>query len=171
MLFLLSINFRPFFEYELLGNETIDGNEVFLISYKQTRKSPFILINEKNKTKQLSLGYELELPDSLKKNDIFLSGKLWIDANNFQLRREERILASQGANPFILMKTDFEYQTSVYGFLVPKQITLVQYNTKTLNKNSFAEIKNLQVKFDYSTFTKTKVEVELLDDDETPENL
>lgn len=157
----LSDNFRPFFELQLLGNETIDGNKVYVISYKQTRKSPYVLINEKSKTNELSLNINLDLPDSIKKSELFLSGKLWIDANNFQLWREERQLTARTENPVILMKTDFEYQSSAYGFLVPKQIMLVQYNVKDSNKN-------LQVTFDYSEFTKTNVEVQVLDEEETP---
>jgi hypothetical protein len=160
----LSDNFRPYFDFKLLGNETIDGREVYVISYQQTRKSPYVSINEKSKTKELSLNYDLDLPGSVKKSDVFLSGKLWIDANNFQLRREERELTARTENPVILMKTDFEYQPSAYGFLVPKQITLIQYNAKNSKKN-------MQVNFDYSAFTKTNVEVKVLDDDEeVPQN-
>lgn len=160
----LSDNFRPYFEFKLIGNETIDGNEVYVISYKQTRKSPYISINEKSKTNELSLNINLDLPGSIKKSDVFLSGKLWVDANNFQLWREERELTARTETPVVLMKTDFEYQPSAYGFLVPKQIILVQYNAKNSRKN-------MQVNFDYSAFTKTNVEVKVLDDDEeTPEN-
>ena len=73
-------------------------------------------------------------------------------------------LTARTENPVVLMKTDFEYQPSAYGFLVPKQITLVQYNAKNSKKN-------MQVNFDYSAFTKTNVEVKVLDDDEeVPQN-
>lgn len=165
----LSDNFRPYFDFKMLGNETIDGHEVYVVSYQQTRKSPYILINEKGKSKDLSMNYNLDLPGSIKKSDVFLSGKLWIDANNFQIWREENELSTQSENSVVLMKTTFEYQPSEYGFLVPKQISLVQFNAKHYKKNPLAEIKDIQVSFDYSKFTKTKVEIELLDD-ETPQN-
>ncbi len=163
-------HFRPFFEYQLLGKEAFAGREVYVISYTQTKKSPYVLINEKDKTNELSLSFDINLPGSLKKSDVFLSGKLWIDANTFQLRREERNLSAQRENPILLMKTDFEYQPSEYGFLVPKQITLVQFNMKNYKKNPSATVKDLQVSFDYSAFTKTNVEVEVLDEEETPQN-
>lgn len=163
----LSSNFRPFFEFALTGNETVFGREVYIVSYKQTRKSPYVLINEKGRSNELSLSFDLNLPGSIKKSDVFLSGKLWIDAKTFQLWREERNLSARAENPVILMKTDFEYQPSEYGFLVPKQISLVQFNAKNYRKNPSALVKDIQVNFDYSAFTKTNVEVEILDDEET----
>jgi len=166
----LSDNFRPFFEFVLTGNETVLGWEVYVVAYQQTRKSPYILINEKGRSNELSLSFDLNLPGSIKKSDVFLSGKLWIDAENFQLWREERNLSARGENPVLLMKTDFEYQPSEYGFLVPKQISLVRFNAKNYKKNPSATVKDLQVSFDYSAFTKTNVEVEILDEEETPQN-
>lgn len=165
----LSANFRPFFEFSLMGNETVGGREVYVVSYKQTRKSPYVLINEKAKSNELSLSFDLDLPGSIRKSDVFLSGKLWIDAENFQLRREERNLSAKGENPVLLMKTDFEYQPSEYGFLVPQKISLVRFNAKNYRKNPSAAVKDIQVSLDYSAFTKTNVEVEILDEEETPE--
>lgn len=167
----LSGNFRPYFEYKLIGKETIDGNKVYVISYQQTRKSPYILINEKGKSNELNININLDLPGSIKKSEVFLSGKLWIDAKTFQLRREERNLTAKAESPVLLMKTEFEYQPSAYGFLVPKHISLIEYNAKNYKKNPSANVKDLQVSFDYSKFTKTNVEVKILDDDEeVPQN-
>lgn len=167
----LASHIRPFFDFEMVGSGTIDGREVYVISYRQKQKSPYILINEKGKTSELSLNYDLNLPGSIKKSDVFLSGKLLIDAENFQLWGEERTLSATSENPVVLMKTTLKYQPSEYGFLVPKEISLVQFNAKNYKKNPSAEVKDIQVSFDYSKFTKTKVEVELLDDEEEiPQN-
>ena len=162
----LSDNLRPYFDFQLVGTETIQGNEVFVISYQQTKKSPYISINEKDsKTNELSLNFNLDVPDALKKSGVFLRGKLWIDAKTFQLWREERELTAQSANPLVLLRTDFEYQPSDYGILVPKQISLVQYNVKSGSKKTPPiATKNTKVNFDYSRFTKTNVEVNILDD-------
>lgn len=163
----LSDNLRPYFDFQLVGTETIQGNAVFVISYRQTKKSPYISVNEKDsKTNELSLNFNLDVPGALKKSGVFLRGKLWIDAKTFQLWREERELTAQTASPLILLRTDFEYQPSDYGILVPKQISLVQFNVKKgSQKNQFATIKDTKVNFDYSRFTKTNVEVNILDDD------
>ncbi|MBA2494622.1 MAG: hypothetical protein H0V31_08005 [Acidobacteria bacterium] len=161
----LSDNLRPFFNFQLLGSENIQGNEVYLIGYQQLKKSPFILINEKNNnSKDLSLNYNLDLPSSVKKSDVFLRGKLWIDTKTFQLWREERELAARTENPFVLMKSDFEYQPSDYGILVPKQVSLTQYNAKNSKKNQSNAVKDTKVTFDYSRFTKSSSEVKILDD-------
>ena len=163
----LSDNLRPYFDFQLVGMETIQGNEVFVISYRQTKKSPYISINEKDsKTSELSLNFKLDVPDSLKKSGVFLRGKLWIDAKTFQLWREERELTAQTENSIVILRNDFEYQPSDYGILVPKQISLVQYNVKGASKKKPPiATKDTKVNFDYSRFTKTNVEVNILDDD------
>jgi hypothetical protein len=106
------------------------------------------------------------VPGSLKKSGVFLRGKMWVDAKTFQLWREERELTAQTENPLVLLRTEFEYQPSDFGILVPKQISLEQYNIKkSSEKNQFAAVKNTKVSFDYSRFTKTNVEVKILDDE------
>ena len=163
----LSDNLRPYFDFQLVGTETIQGNEVFVISYRQTKKSPYILVNEKGtKTSELSLNFKLDVPNALKKSGVFLRGKLWIDAKTFQLWREERELTAQTENPLVILRNDFEYQPSDYGILVPKQISLEQYNVKNgSKKNPPVAVKDTKVNFDYSRFTKTNVEVKILDDE------
>ena len=163
----LSDNLRPYFDFQLLGTETIQENEVFVVGYRQTKKSPFISVNEKDaKSNELSLNFNLDVPGSLKKAGVFLRGKMWIDAKTFQLWREERELTGQTENPLVLLKTVFEYQPSDFGILVPKQITLEQFSVrKTSEKNQSAAVKNTRINLDYSRFTKTDVEVKILDDD------
>lgn len=163
----LSDNLRSYFDFQLLGMETIQGNEAFVISYRQTKKSPYISVNEKDtKSSELSLNFNLDVPDSIKKSGVFLHGKLWIDAKTFKLWREERELTAQTGNPLVLLRTDLEYQPSDYGILVPKQISLVQYNVKKgSKKNPPITTKNTKVNFEYSKFTRTNVEVKILDDD------
>lgn len=163
----LSDNLRSFFDFQLVGTEIIQGNEVFVVGYQQTKKSPYISVNEKDsKSNELSLNFRLDVPGSLKKSGVFLRGKMWVDAKTFQLWREERELTAQTENPLVLLRTEFEYQPSDFGILVPKQISLEQYNIKkSSEKNQFAAVKNTKVSFDYSRFTKTNVEVKILDDE------
>ena len=157
---------RPFFEFSMLDREVIGGREVFVVSYRQTKQSPNILINQKNFNNQgLILSFEADLPDSFKKSDVFLRGKLWIDAETFQIWREERELtAAKDSNNFVLQRSDFEYQPSDFGILVPKQISLVQNKVKKTD-GKFTETKNLKVSFTYSRFRKSNVDVQILDDE------
>ncbi len=162
----LTENLRPFFNFNLLGTENYQGREVYVVSYRQTRKSPFITINEK-KTKEPGLrgDFDINLPGSLKKADKFLQGKLWIDAQTFQIWREERQIAVQTAAPIVAQETVFEYQPGDYEILTPKKIIFTEYNIKkNSNKNEFTTVKNAQVTFDYSEFKKTDVDIQILDD-------
>lgn len=163
----LSPNLRPFFDFKLLGLENYQGGEVYVVSYRQTKKSPFITVNEKqSKDKGLKANFDASLPGSLKKTDVFLSGKLWIDATTFQIRREERQLAVQTAEPLVTMETIFEYQPSEYGIFVPKQISLLENSIKKNSEDRYGAVKNSKVIFDYSKFRKSEVDVQIIDDDQ-----
>ncbi len=162
----LSPNIRPFFEFKLLGRENYQGNDVYIISYQQTRKSPYIVINGKDSvSNEAGLNFKFDIPGSLKNNDNFLRGKLWIDAKDFQLRREEQELTVNSPAPLTLLTAGFEYQPSNYGILVPKTISLTTFELKKQKRDgNFISIKDTSVNFDYSKFRQTNVEVQILDD-------
>ena len=162
----LSPNIRSFFEFKLLGAENYQGNDVYIVSYQQTKKSPYIVINGKDSvSNEADLNFKIDIPGSLKNNDAFLRGKLWIDAKNFQLRREEQELTVNAPTPLTLLTTNFEYQPSNYGILVPKTISVTTYELKKQKTDGkFIPIKDTSVNFDYSKFRQTNVEVQILDD-------
>ncbi len=157
---------RPYFDFKLDGRENIDNSEVYVIEYQQTKTSPYVLINDpKASSKRLSLSFDFNLPKSLDKSNVFLRGKLWIDTKTFQIRREDRELVTQPQNPLVILKTDFEYQPSEYGILVPKKITLVQNIIKKTSKgNQLSAVKNTQVDFAYSKFRKANSDVQIIED-------
>jgi len=162
----LSPNIRPFFEFKLLGAENYQGNDVYIISYQQTKKSPYNVVNGKDSaSNEASLNFELDIPGALKNNDAFLRGKLWIDAKNFQLRREEQELTVNAPAPLTLLTTSFEYQPSNYEILVPKTISVNTYKLRKQKADGkFIAVKDTNVNFDYSKFRQTNVEVKILDD-------
>ncbi|MDQ3131690.1 MAG: hypothetical protein M3Q99_13145 [Acidobacteriota bacterium] len=162
----LSPNIRSFFEFKLLGAENYQGNDVYIVSYQQTKKSPYNVVNGKNSvSNEAGLNFELDIPNALKNNDAFLRGKLWIDAKNFQLRREEQELIVNSPAPLTLLTTNFEYQPSNYGILVPKTISVTTYELKKQKADGkFIPVKQTNVNFDYSKFRQTNVEVQILDD-------
>ncbi len=162
----LDDSLRSYFDYKLVGLENLQGKEVYVVSYQQTKKSPFITINEKaSNDKRVKAGFDVSLPGSLKKNDVFLRGKLWIDKQNFQIWREERQLAVQTTTPIVAMETILEYQPSEFGILVPKKISLQLNNIKKNSKeNEFTAVKDTKVIYDYSKFRKFNVDVKILDD-------
>lgn len=163
----LAPNMRPYFDYKLLGAENFQGNEVYVVGYQQIKNSPYTVVNGKGEgIGQESINFNLDVPGSLKKNDKFLRGKLWIDAKTFQLWREERELTVQTPEPVLLLSTNFEYQPSEYGILVPKQIAITSFDIKKeKNGGKFVAVKDSTVNFDYSRFRKANVEVRILDDE------
>ncbi|MBA2736695.1 MAG: hypothetical protein H0U50_07925 [Pyrinomonadaceae bacterium] len=162
----LSPNIRPFFEFKLLGAENYQGNDVYVISYQQTKKSPYNVVNGKDSvSNEASYNFALDIPGALKNNDTFLRGKLWIDAKNFQLRREEQELTVNAPAPLTLLTTNFEYQPSNYEILVPKTISITTYKLRKQKADGkFIAVKDTNVNFDYSKFRQTNVEVKILDD-------
>jgi len=162
----LSSNLRSVFDFKLLGSENYQGNEVYVLSYQQTKKTPLITVNEKaSNNKDIRAEFDADIPSALKNNDIFLSGKLWIDKQTFQIWREERRLIVQTPIPLVALETILEYNQSEFGILVPKKITFVENGIKKNSKgDQYTTVKNSSVNFDYSKFKKTNVEVQIIDE-------
>lgn len=162
---ILSNNLRPYFEYNLLGKDVFAEKEVYLISYQQTKKSPFVVVNGKSvEQNNPSLDFSLDIPGKYKNNDVFLRGKFWIDANTFQIWREERELYIQASEPLVLLHTTFDYQPSNYEILLPLKIIMTSNEIKKVNGKDTA-IKDMRVNFEYTNFRKTETDVKILDDD------
>jgi hypothetical protein len=162
----LSGNLRPYFEFNLLGNETLDGNQVYLVGYRQIKQSPFIMINQKEAGfDNPTLEFQVDIPGDLRKNEIFVRGKLWIDAKTFQIWREERELIVKSEEPVVVLKTDFEYQPSRFEILVPRRVTLLS-NQLRKKDGRYNAVKDTRITFDYSNFRKTETDVKILDDTE-----
>lgn len=163
---ILSNNLRPYFEFNLNGKEYFQQNEVFVVSYQQIKQSPYISLDGKGTDLNTpSLSFGIDIPGDLKKNDVFLRGKFWIDAKTFQIWREERELTVQTSEPLVVLQTSFEYQPSNYGILVPKQINLVANELKKKD-GKYTTVKDTKIVFDYSQFRKTETDVKILDDTE-----
>jgi hypothetical protein len=164
----LNPKIRSFVDFKLLGAENYQGSEVFVVSYQQTKKSPYIIVNDKmNVSGNPAFEFKIDVPGALKNADKFLRGKLWIDAKTFQIRREEHELTVQAQEPVIVLSSIFEYQSSDYGLLVPKRIFVTFYDLKKQKGDGkYVAVKDTSVNFDYSKFRQTNVEVQILDDAE-----
>lgn len=156
----LAPNLRPLFEFTLDGKQTVDGAEVFVISYRQTRGSPDITLNSNvNKpVDRFTLNFEVETDSDAALNER-MRGKFAIDAATFRLWREEREITVQPEgfpSPLVVVREDFDFQRSDFGLLVPKRITHAHYRARLKER---AALKEAQVTFEYSKFTKPGVEV------------
>lgn len=164
----LSPKIRSFVDFKLLGAENYQGNEVYVVSYQQMKKSPYVIVNDNSlATGEPGFDFKIDVPGALKNADKFLRGKFWIDAKTFQIRREEQELTVQAPEPLVLLTANFEYQSSDYGLLVPKRIFVTFYELKKQKgAGKFAPVKATSVNFEYSKFRQTNVEVKILDDTE-----
>lgn len=161
---ILAPHIRPAFDFQLVGEETIEGAEIYVIFYKQKAKSPFIIFNnDQPQPNDLWISFDFDLPGSLKKSILFLRGKFWIDKQTFQIRREERQVVFQpngSERQFVLLQTDLEYQKSEFGILTPKKITFSDFEVKARDKGrEVSTILDSRATFEYSKFSKSDVEV------------
>lgn len=157
----LADNLQPSFEFTLDGQDMIDGNQVYIVSYRQTSPSPYISADPRrlpSGDSRLTVSNDAGLKSGGDLGER-LSGKLWIDAAMFQVRREVRVFTLQPTDyprPVTLAETTFEYQNSDFGILTPRRITHVQYRVSEGDRSSRKEA---TVTFVYDNFTKPDVEV------------
>lgn len=154
----LAEHIRPFFDFKIISLE----NGQYLIQYQQVRKSPFVLVNDFESTEtRLTMDFGVNLPSPIRETNARVRGKLWIDANTFQVCREERELTIQPENTMnsiVVFQVNFEFGTENLEILVPKKITLVSYLLK-LQKNELIAIKDAQLSFEYTEFSSMNVKV------------
>lgn len=158
----LAEHIRAFLDFKIAGEEMIENRNVYVIDYTQKKKSPYIIFNDDDATSDKpSLTYSLNLPKQLRKNELFLSGRFWIDKETFKVLAEQRNVMVRPENqekPIAVMEMSFGYQLSELGFLTPKKITLTDYNIKTKD-DKFTVTKNNRAIFEYTKFTQSNVEV------------
>lgn len=155
----LAENIRSSMEFRLLREDVISGNTVYVISYTQTRQSPYI-ITEKQPVVgdgKLTLIYETGVDD--KAAAVRLNGEFWIDAATLQVRREIRnltVLPEGWSTPVTAGATVFEYEASDFGILVPKRI---EHTTFEIKKKERSALKDSKITFTYDKFTRPDVDV------------
>lgn len=157
-------NLRPYFEFRLIGIESRDGHDVYVVSYKQLRDSPYVVADNKLKPAdgKMTFVYDLDISDP-KNASPRLTGSLWIDALTYRIRREERILSisREGRTEQVkAVETMLTYADSSFEILTPKHIEFSQY---VIEKKDRQPRKDVFVSFDYTNFTKPDVQVKSAD--------
>jgi hypothetical protein len=155
----LSDKFRPYFEFRLAGRSSLDGVDVYEVTYQQTRQTPLVSVNTKESPETAGHGFDYDV-DSDAGDDVNgrLRGTVWIDAKTFQVRREHRELTVQPegvSSPEPAVVNDFEFQPSDFGMLTPRKITHLQARVK----KGQPPVKEIFVTMEYSNFSKPDVEV------------
>jgi len=146
---LLLGNIRDSFQFKFAGREQFNGRDAVVIEYQQVSPNPDIAM-------KLS-----SLPSELKGAETRYHGRLWLDAKTVQLRREVREMTLEHpslSRPLIIMRYEFDYADSRFGFLTPKRIVISTYNR---GRNGAGKKPELllggRTTFEYSAFTRFTV--------------
>lgn len=144
------------FRYTYAGRESIGGKNVYLMLFEQIRPDESITVNKLG----ASNNYDIEIDgDKSVELDARIRGKLWIDADTFDIRRElrERTIQPVGvARPIVVAENLLEYTDSTFGILTPKTLSHLQYRVRL--KDGIAT-KDTKIFFEYGQFTQPDVEV------------
>jgi hypothetical protein len=152
----LSDELRGRFRFTMAGRESIGGKTVYVVLFEQIRADPAITVNSPSATNNYDI--EIEGPTNVEL-DARIRGKLWIDADTFNVRRElrERTIQPVGlAQPVVVAEDELEYTDSAFGILTPQTLTHVQYRVRL--KDGVAS-KDTKIVFEYGKFTQPDVEV------------
>jgi hypothetical protein len=146
---LLIENLRASFEFKVAGHEQVSGHDSVVIEYEQVSPNADIAMKLTS------------LPSELKGADTRYRGRLWLDAETSQIRREVRemvIVHPSLTRPLLLMKYDLDYVDSRFGFLTPQRIVISTYNHGHTGADKKPELLlGGRVTFEYGAFTKFDV--------------
>lgn len=144
------------FRYTYAGRESIGGKNVYVMLFEQIRPDPSITVNKPGAANN----YDIEIEgDKSLELDARIRGKLWIDTDTFNIRRElrERTIQPVGvAKPIVVAENVLEYTDSTFGILTPKTLSHLQYRVRL--KDGVAA-KDTKIVFEYGKFTQPDVEV------------
>ena len=145
----LDPNVRASFQFTAAGRERVDGRDVVVLQYQQVAQTPYIT-------------FKFSLPPVLKGAEPLFRGRLWVDAETAQLRREERELTLRHpslAGPLVFMRFEFDYEASHFGILTPRRIVVSTYNRGRTRADKQPELLlGGKVVFEYGGFRRFDVD-------------
>ena len=158
--FVLNQLYRQYFEFMVVGHEKIDGRDVTVIEYKQTKPALTIKANatsEERRQEPRGISFDTDLPANFRPTNPRLSGRLWLDSQNAQLWRNEFFVTIQP--PILTARVvsvtfEFQYQASEFGTLLPKRLSIVSYRLSGKGDNDLQRTKWATKIFEYSKFSK-----------------
>ncbi len=163
--FVLNNYFRPFFEFHVVGKEKIDGRDVVVIEYKQTKHCPRIKANatdEERKEEPTGLSFDAEIPSNFRPTNPRLQGRLWLDSETAALWRQEysaRIQPAVLSEPVVTTTLLYEYSRSDFGIMVPKRMASTMYRLTGKSDSDLVRTKAAEKTFEYSKFSRPDSEV------------
>ena len=141
---------RASFQFTLAGREQINGRDVIMVDYHQVSPIPDF--------KSDLSGF----PAPLRTGEVVFRGRLWLDAETAQIRREVRDLTLRLpslSNLLLLYRFDLNYADSRFGFLTPKQIAITLNTRGRFGADKKPEtMLGARITFDYAAFIRFAVD-------------
>ena len=113
---------REVFQFKLAGREQVNGHDAIVVDYHQVSPIPDFKSDLR------------ALPPPLKGAEVVFRGRLWLDAETAQIRREVRDLTLRLpslSHLLVLYSFDLGYADSRFGFLTPKRIVITLEHSRT----------------------------------------
>jgi Sec-independent protein translocase protein TatA len=147
----LEENARESFQFTFAGREQVNGQDAIVLEYQQVSPMPDFKSDLSG------------LPSPLKGAEVFFRGRLWLDAETAQLRREVREITLRLpslSRPLVLYRFDLDYADSRFGFLTPRRIVVTIYSRGRTGADKKPELLlGGKVTFEYGAFSRFAVEV------------
>jgi hypothetical protein len=141
---------RAAFQFTLAGRERVDGHDAVVVDYQQVSQTPHLTFNLAG------------LPTPLKGAEGFYRGRLWLDAETAQLRREVRELTLRlpsPGRPLVMYRFDLDYADSRFGFLTPRRMVATIYSRGRTGADKKPELlQGGKITFEYGAFNRFAVE-------------
>ena len=152
----LSEDLRGRFRFTMAGRESIGGKNVYTVLFEQIRPDSAITVNVPTASHNYDIEIEGERGVELSP---MIRGKMWIDADTFNLRRElrERTIQPLGfPQPVVVAEDLLEYTDSSFGILTPKTLSHTQYRVRLKDREV---TKDTRIIFEYGKFSLPDVDV------------
>jgi hypothetical protein len=147
---LLGENLRDALKFTFAGREQVNGHDAFVVDYQQITQTPHINLDLRG------------LPTALKGSEPLHRGRLWLDAKTAQIIREVREFTLRPPSmdrPLVLIRYEFEYADSRFGFLTPKRIVITNFSRGRTGADKKPELLlGGKITFDYGAFTRFDVD-------------
>ena len=152
----LSEELRGNIRFTMAGRESIGGRSVYVLLFEQIRPEPSIAVNSPSASHNYDIEIEGEPGSDLNAR---IRGKLWIDTDTFNVRREQRERTIQPSGfpvPIVVAEDRLEYSDSGFGILTPRTLSHLQYRVRLKDRDV---AKDTRILFEYANFTRPDVDV------------
>ena len=154
-----SANLKANFKFQIAGKEKIEGRDVWVIEYEQTKPSPYILSNPTGKEEQAkgSTHYDMPISDELRPTKPLMKGKIWLDAETGQIWRNQFVIILHPAKlsrPIQASEFSYEYQLSEFAILAPKKFIIRSPRINGSGDKDLTKVNDSEIVYEYAKFSE-----------------